>query len=47
MLAEHRNVKTMPAQADTVFEAGDKLTVFGDDSAICKTFQAHERFTDK
>ncbi len=46
MLVEHRGGKTMPAQADTVFEVGDKLTVFGDYSVICKTFHAKEHFAD-
>ncbi|MBR6705572.1 MAG: TrkA C-terminal domain-containing protein [Clostridia bacterium] len=46
MLVEHRGGKTMPAQADTVFEEGDKLTVFGDYSMICKTFHAKEHFAD-
>ncbi len=46
MLVEHRGGKTMPAQADTVFETGDKLTVFGNYSVICKTFHAKEHFSD-
>ncbi len=46
MLVEHRGGKTMAAQADTVFEEGDKLTVFGDYSVICKTFHAKEHFAD-
>ena len=46
MLVEHRGGKTMPAQADTVFEVGDKLTVFGNYSVICKTFHAKEHFAD-
>ena len=46
MLVEHRGGKIMPAHADTVFEVGDKLTVFGDYSAICKTFHAKEHFAD-
>ncbi|MBR4502768.1 MAG: TrkA C-terminal domain-containing protein [Clostridia bacterium] len=46
MLVEHRGGKTMPAQADTVFEEGDKLTVFGNYSVICGTFHAKEHFAD-
>ena len=46
MLVEHKGGKTMPAQADTVFEVGDKLTVFGNYSVICKTFHAREHFAD-
>ena len=46
MLVEHRGGKILPAHADTVFEVGDKLTVFGDYSAICKTFHAKEHFAD-
>lgn len=46
MLVEHRGGKPMPAGADTVFETGDKLTVFGDYQTICKTFHAREHFAD-
>ena len=46
MLVEHRGGQAAPAQADTVFEAGDKLTVFGDYQTICKAFHAREHFTD-
>jgi len=46
MLIEHRGGKTMAAQADTVFEIGDKLTVFGDYQTICNTFHAREHFAD-
>ena len=38
MLIEHRGTKPMPAHADTVFEIGDKLTLFGDYNMICKNF---------
>ena len=31
---------------DTVFETGDKLTVFGDYQAICKAFHAKEHISD-
>ena len=46
MLVEHRGGQTSAARADTVFEPGDKLTVFGDYSAICKAFHAREHFAD-
>ncbi len=46
MLVERQGSKPMPAKADTVFEPGDKLTVFGDYTAICKTFHAREHFAD-
>ena len=46
MLVEHRGGKTMAAHADTVFEVGDKLTVFGDYATICKAFHAREHFAD-
>ncbi len=46
MLVEHRGKKAEPAGADTVFEVGDKLTVFGDYATICKSFHARERFSD-
>ena len=47
MLVERRGNKPVPAGADTVFEIGDKLTVFGDYKVICKTFQAREHFADE
>ncbi len=46
MLVEHSGQKAVPARADTMFAVGDKLTVFGNYAAICKTFQAREHFTD-
>lgn len=46
MLVERRGSKPMPARAETVFEPGDKLTVFGNYSAICKAFHAREHFAD-
>ena len=46
MLVEHRGQKAEPAGADTVFEVGDKITVFGDYATICKSFHARERFSD-
>ena len=35
------------AQADTVFAAGDRLTVFGEYEQICQGFQARKRFVDE
>lgn len=46
MLVEREGGKPMPAGADTVFEPGDRLTVFGDYKTICKTFHAREHFAD-
>ena len=47
MLVEHKGGKTMAARAGTVFEIGDKLTVFGNYKTICKTFHAREHFADE
>ena len=46
MLVERKGEMPTPAHADTVFEPGDKLTVFGNDKTICKTFHAREHFSD-
>lgn len=46
MLVEKNGKKAVPAEAGTVFEAGDKLTVFGNYSVICRSFHARERFSD-
>ena len=46
MLVESEGKKAEPAGADTVFQVGDKLTVFGDYATICRTFHARERFTE-
>lgn len=46
MLVERKGAKPIPANADTVFETGDKLTVFGPYKMICKTFHAREHFAD-
>ena len=46
MLVERPGKKAVPAGADTVFEIGDKLTVFGDYAAICRSFHARERFAE-
>ncbi len=37
--------KAVPAAADTVFQPGDKLTVFGNYQTICNVFETHERFS--
>ena len=47
MLVESRGGKEVPASADTVFQTGDKLIVFGDYKTICKTFHAREHFADE
>ena len=44
MLVEHKNAQIDVPTAHTVFEEGDKLTVFGDYKTICKAFHAKERF---
>lgn len=46
MLVEPGGKDAVPAGADTVFQVGDKLTVFGDYATICRTFHARERFTE-
>jgi Trk K+ transport system NAD-binding subunit len=46
MLVERNGGKPEAPHADTVFEIGDKLTVFGDYQTICKTFHAREHFAD-
>jgi K+ transport systems, NAD-binding component len=46
MLVEHPGKKPEAAGPNTVFQVGDKLTVFGDYAVICRTFDAHERFAD-
>ena len=46
MLVERSGGKAEAAAADTVFLPGDKLTVFGSYSEICKAFSAHERFAE-
>ena len=47
MLVESRGKKPYAAGPDTVFQLGDKITVFGDYATICSSFHAHERFTDE
>lgn len=39
--------KVIPANADTVFEVGDKLTVLGNFKTICRVFEARERFDEE
>lgn len=46
MLVERGGKKAEPPTAETVFQVGDKLTVFGDYQAICRTFEAREQFMD-
>ena len=46
MLVETADGKAGPAGADTVFNVGDKLTVYGDYATICRSFHARERFTE-
>lgn len=46
MLIERPGKKAEPAGPDTVFAVGDKLTVFGDYAAICRTFHAKESFDE-
>ena len=46
MLIEKPGKKAAPAGADTVFAVGDKLTVFGDYTMICKSFHAREKYVD-
>ena len=47
MLVEPRGGKAEPANAQTVFQVGDKLTVFGDYAAISRIFHAKERFSEQ
>ncbi len=46
MLIEHPDRKTEPANADTVFQVGDKLTMFGSYAAMRKAFHAVEDFNE-
>ena len=47
MLVERQGGKTaIPAKADTVFEPGDAITVFGNFETICKTFHARQHYAD-
>ena len=47
MLVERKNRKAEPASAETVFQKGDKLTVFGGYPDICKVFSAKEQFAEE
>ena len=47
MLVEPRGGKAEPANAQTVFQVGDKLTVFGDYATISRIFHAKERFSEQ
>ncbi|MBR0139989.1 MAG: hypothetical protein IJM17_06855 [Firmicutes bacterium] len=44
MLVESPGRKAVAANASTVFELGDKITVFGNYEEICRVFDARERF---
>ncbi|MBR0507520.1 MAG: TrkA C-terminal domain-containing protein [Clostridia bacterium] len=44
LLIERPGQKAKPAGARTVFQDGDKLTVYGDYRTICRVFDASERF---
>ena len=46
MLVEKNNGKAEPAEADTVFQQGDRITVFGEYRRICDVFEAKEFFGD-
>lgn len=46
MLVEQPGQKAEPAAADTVFQDGCKLTVFGNFTEICRVFAAREQFAD-
>lgn len=46
LAVEHVDGNTESPSADTCFAFGDRVTVFGDYAAICKTFNAKERFTE-
>ena len=47
MLVEKKGQHMQHPKSDTMFEDGDRITVFGDYSAICKTFDAKETFIDE
>ncbi len=44
MLVETPGKRAVGANASTVFELGDKITVFGNYEEICRVFDARERF---
>ena len=47
MLVEHPGRQAEPANARTVFQPGDKLTVFGNYAVIGQVFHARERFSEQ
>ena len=47
MLVERRGQKATAAMARTVFQQGDRLTVFGDYRQICRAFEAQENFAEE
>ncbi len=46
LLVEHNKQKPTAALARTVFQPGDRLTVFGDYYQICTAFEAKEHFSE-
>lgn len=44
MLVEDKHGRVEPPHKDTVFNLGEKLTVFGDYQNICRVFEAKEHF---
>lgn len=44
MLVESPGRRAVGANASTVFELGDKITVFGNYEEVCRVFDARERF---
>ena len=46
LLLEHRHKKPELPEAVSVFEAGDRITVFGGYRDICRAFEAKEYFSD-
>ena len=46
MLVERGGRKAEAPDGYTVFQKGDKLTVFGDIKTICRAFQAREQFIE-
>ena len=45
LMVERKNGETESPAAETVFRAGDRLTVCGELSVICKVLEARERFS--
>ena len=46
ILVQKFGKKPALADTDTVFEKGDKITMFGEYKTICDTFDAKENFSD-